>query len=151
MSEGVQRPLLAGQLWELEWLQLQSQVWESSGPALFAQLPKGAGQRALDVGGGILGWLRPLSERVWPTGQVLGSDIAESILTGTWAFVDQEARSNVTLVRDDLFATQLPPDAFDAVGASVPAAAGTICHILGGALIVALAIFLVVRLINRLY
>jgi large conductance mechanosensitive channel protein len=55
-------------------------------------------------------------------------------VTGPWAFVNQEARSNVTLVRDDLFATQLPPDAFDAVGASVPAAAGTICHILGGAL-----------------
>jgi hypothetical protein len=59
--------LLAGQPTELERLQLQSRVWEPAGRALLAQLPGGSGRRALDLGCGVLGWLRVL--RIgWPAG-----------------------------------------------------------------------------------
>ena len=47
--------LLAGQLSELERLQLQSRVWEPSGRALLAHLGAGQGLRTLDVGCGCLG------------------------------------------------------------------------------------------------
>jgi len=62
MSDEGKGYLLAGQLSELERLQLQSRVWEPAGRALLAQLPNGAGRRALDIGCGVLGWLRLLSE-----------------------------------------------------------------------------------------
>jgi SAM-dependent methyltransferase len=107
MSEEAQSYLLAGQLSELERLQLQSRVWEPAGRSLLAQLPDGAGRRALDVGCGVMGWLRILSEWLGPAGQVVGSDIDEKMLAAAQAFIDQEGLANVTLVKDDLFATQL--------------------------------------------
>lgn len=54
--------LLAGQASELERLQLQSRVWEPSGRRLLEEIGDGRGSRALDVGCGVLGWLRVLSE-----------------------------------------------------------------------------------------
>ena len=54
--------LLAGQLSELERLQLQSRVWESTGRQLLSQLDGGTGGRVLDVGCGVMSWLRILSE-----------------------------------------------------------------------------------------
>lgn len=54
--------LLAGQASELERLQLQSRVWEPSGRLLLHKIGDGRGTRALDVGCGVLGWLRVLSD-----------------------------------------------------------------------------------------
>jgi len=68
MSQQPQSYLLAGQDSELERLQLQSKVWEPAGRALLSGLPDGAGRRDLDVGCGVLGWLRLLSRWVGPTG-----------------------------------------------------------------------------------
>src|SRR4029453_2962026 len=107
--------LLAGQPTELERLQLQSRVWEPAGRALLAQLPRGSGRRALDVGCGVLGWLRVLSEWVGPQGSVVGSDIDDKMLAGARSFVDAEALGNVTLLKDDLFASELPAGSFDLV------------------------------------
>src|SRR5919109_1332040 len=72
--------LLAGQPSELERLQVQSRVWEPSGQSLLAQLPGGSGRSAVDIGCGVMGWLRILSQWVGPSGQVVGSDIDEKML-----------------------------------------------------------------------
>jgi SAM-dependent methyltransferase len=74
------RYLLAGQASELERLRLQSLVWEPSGRRLLAGIGEGRGARAMDVGCGVLGWLRVLSEWVGPDGDVTGTDIDESML-----------------------------------------------------------------------
>ena len=54
---------------ELERLQLQSRIWEPSGRRLLEEIGDGRGARAIDVGCGVLGWLRLLSEWVGPTGK----------------------------------------------------------------------------------
>src|SRR5215218_4486731 len=73
--------LLAGQASELDRLQLQSRVWEPSGRRLLGEIGDARGARALDVGCGVLGWLRVLSDWVGPEGQVTGTDIDESMLS----------------------------------------------------------------------
>jgi SAM-dependent methyltransferase len=109
--------LLAGQAAELERLQLQSLVWEPSGKRLLAEIGDGRGAAALDVGCGVLGWLRVLSEWVGPGGEVTGTDIDESMLLAANQFVTQEGLRNVGLVKDDLFASELEPDSVDLVHA----------------------------------
>src|SRR5215204_4154170 len=107
--------LLAGQASELERLQLQSRVWEQSGRRLLADVGDGRGGRALDVGCGVLGWLRVLSEWVGPDGQVTGIDVDDEMLAAADRFTTEEGLRNVFLVKDDLFASQLEPTSFDLV------------------------------------
>jgi SAM-dependent methyltransferase len=107
--------LLAGQASELERLQLQSRVWEPSGRRLLEEIGDGRGARALDVGCGVLGWLRVLSEWVGPDGEVTGVDIDEAMLAAAERFAAEEGLGNVGLVKDDLFASKLEPDSFDLV------------------------------------
>jgi SAM-dependent methyltransferase len=109
--------LLAGQLSELERLQLQSRVWESAGRALLGQLGSGGGLRVLDAGCGCFGWLRILSEWVGPTGSVTGTDVDDTLLDAARALVEEEQLRNVTLVHDDLFDSRLEAGAFDLVHA----------------------------------
>jgi SAM-dependent methyltransferase len=109
--------LLAGQASELERLQLQSRVWEPSGRGLLDEIGDGGGGRALDVGCGVLGWLRVLSEWVGPDGEVTGTDIDEAMLAAAGRFATDEGLRNVGLVKDDLFASELEPDSFDLVHA----------------------------------
>lgn len=109
--------LLAGQASELERLQLQSRVWEPSGRRVLEQIGDGRGLCALDVGCGVLGWLRVLSEWVGPDGKVTGTDIDEAMLSSAERFVANEGLSNVSLVQDDLFASRLQSDSFDLVHA----------------------------------
>jgi SAM-dependent methyltransferase len=109
--------LLAGQASELERLQLQSRVWEASGRRLLGEIGDGRGARALDVGCGVLGWLRVLSEWVGPEGEVTGIDIDEAMLAAAGRFASEEGLRNVSLVKDDLFASKLEPDSFDLVHA----------------------------------
>lgn len=109
--------LLAGQVSELERLQLQSRVWEPSGRRLLEEIGDRGGGRALDVGCGALGWLRVLSEWVGPDGEVTGTDIDEAMLAAADRFATEEALRNVGLVKDDLFASELEPDSFDLVHA----------------------------------
>ncbi len=107
--------LLAGKDKELERLQRGSRMLEPAGRRLLAEIGDGQGARALDVGCGALGWVRPLSEWVGPDGQVIGTDIQDDMLTAAQQFVTTEGLGNVTLVNDDLFASHhLPPaPAFD--------------------------------------
>lgn len=109
--------LLAGQASELDRLQLQSRVWEPSGRRLLEQIGDGRGVRALDVGCGVLGWLRLLSAWVGPQGEVVGTDIDDAMLAAAERFVADEGLGNVTLVKDDLFASDLEPSSFDLVHA----------------------------------
>lgn len=117
MSEHPGSYLLAGQPTELERLQLQSRVWEPAGRALLANLSVGASPRALDVGCGVMGWLRVLSEWAGPGGTVVGADVDDKMLAGARHFLESEGLRNVTLVNDDLFASRLPPRSFDLVHA----------------------------------
>ena len=109
--------LLAGQISELERLRLQSRVWEPSGRRLLPEIGDGRGASALDVGCGVLGWLRILSEWVGPDGDVTGADIDEAMLADAKRFATEEGLENVRLVKDDLFASALEPDSFDLVHA----------------------------------
>jgi ubiquinone/menaquinone biosynthesis C-methylase UbiE len=107
--------LLAEQAAERERLQLQSRVWEPAGEQLLARLGDGHGLRALDVGCGGMGWLRILSHWVGPEGTVVGTDVEERMLSAAEGFVAEEALGNVTLTRDDYFASTLPAGSFDLV------------------------------------
>jgi ubiquinone/menaquinone biosynthesis C-methylase UbiE len=112
--------LLAGQTSELERLQLQSRVWEPSGrrllEAITAQRVEGS-RTCLDVGCGVLGWLRVLGEWAGPGGTVTGTDIDDAMLSAAERFVTAESLGNVRLVKDDLFASDLEPASFDLVHA----------------------------------
>lgn len=103
--------LLAGQQSELERLRVQAEVWEPAGRDLLARLGPGTGRRVVDIGCGALGWLRLLSEWVGPSGQVIGTDIDDKLLDAARAL----ELDNVTLLRDDLFASSLEPGSFDLV------------------------------------
>lgn len=107
--------LLAGQPSELARLQIQSRVWESAARALLATLPARDGFSAVDVGCGVMGWLRVLSEWVGVNGRVVGSDLDDKTLAHANAFVTSESLRNVSLVKDDLFSTKLPRHSFDLV------------------------------------
>jgi SAM-dependent methyltransferase len=109
--------LLAGQVSELERLKLQSRVWEPTGRRLLEEIGDGRGHRAVDVGCGVMGWLRVLSDWVGPDGEVVGTDIDDAMLAEAKQFVADEGLGNVTLVKDDLFATSLDPESFDLVHA----------------------------------
>lgn len=109
--------LLAGQRSELDRLQLQSRVWEPAGRRLLEQIGDGQGLRAVDIGCGAMGWLRLLSEWAGPNGHVVGTDVQDDMLNAAGQFVTDEALGNVTLVTDDLFASELESASFDLVHA----------------------------------
>ena len=109
--------LLAGQASELQRLQLQSRVWEPAGRTLLGELPGGAGANTLDVGCGVLGWLRVLSEWVGARGSVTGTDVDDKMLANATRFVGEESLANVRLLKDDLFQSHLPAQSLDLVHA----------------------------------
>lgn len=59
-----QEHLLAGQASELERLKLQSYVWEPPRRRLLDEIGDGTGLRAVDIGCGVMGWLRLLGRWV---------------------------------------------------------------------------------------
>jgi SAM-dependent methyltransferase len=109
--------LLAGQTSELQRLQLQSRVWEPAARALLAELPPVAHANALEVGCGVMGWLRVLSEWVGSQGRVTGTDVDDRMLDLARDCVDKEPLPNVSLVKDDLFHSRLAAGSFDLVHA----------------------------------
>jgi SAM-dependent methyltransferase len=109
--------LLAGRDSEIERLRLQSIVWEPAARALLDSMRPFRARRAVDLGCGALGWLRVLSDWVGPQGEVVGTDVDERLLSLAADFVEREGLTNVTLVRDDMFATGLEPGSFDLVHA----------------------------------
>jgi SAM-dependent methyltransferase len=82
--------LLPGQVSELERLKLQSRVWEPGGRRLLEEIGDGRGSRPVDIGCGVMGWLRLLSEWVGPDGEVVGTDIDDAMLAEAKQFVADE-------------------------------------------------------------
>jgi SAM-dependent methyltransferase len=109
--------LLAGQVSELERLQLQARVWEPAALALLEGIDLPADAAVLDVGCGAMGWLRALHRKVAPTGSVVGTDIDARLLEAAGAFATAESLYEVELLQDDLFASRLPAAGFDLVHA----------------------------------
>ena len=107
--------LLAGQDSERERLQLQARVWEPAGRHFAARIPPG--RSAVDVGCGVMGWLRVLSEWAGRHGAVTGTDVDEKSLALARQFIANEDLINARVIRDDLFASQLPAHSFDLVHA----------------------------------
>jgi SAM-dependent methyltransferase len=107
---------MAGQLSELERLQIQSRVWEPAGRALLERIGLRP-LRAIDIGCGALGWLRVLSQWLGDRGTVLGTDVDERLLAAARTFAETERLTNVEVARDDLFDSQLPAGSFDLVHA----------------------------------
>ena len=91
MSDEGEGYLLAGQLSELERLQLQSRVWEPTGRQLLSQLDGGTGGWALDVGCGVMSWLRILSEWVGSSGRVVG-DRHRRTPAGRSSFISRDGK-----------------------------------------------------------
>lgn len=108
---------LLDQAAETERLRLQSRVWEPAGRRLLDLLGDGTGSRVLDVGCGVMGWLRLLSDWVGPSGSCTGTDVAAGLLGDARSLVNEESLGNVTLVEDDLFHSRLPAGSFDLVHA----------------------------------
>ena len=115
MAEHSSSYLLAGQATELERLRVQSRVWEPAARALLAELPAGPARNVLDIGCGVMGWLRVLSTWVGRGGTVVGSDVDDKMLAGAQQLVESEGLTNVNLIKDDLFSSQLAPASFDLV------------------------------------
>jgi len=108
--------LLADERSATERLQLQARVWEPAARALLDDLDLPTDARVLDVGCGARGWTCALGERV-PDGTVVGTDVDEELLAAAARACDDAGLENVTLVRDDLFHSALPPGMFDLVHA----------------------------------
>lgn len=107
--------MMAGQLSELERLRAQSRVWEPASEHLLDRLGNGRGLRVLEVGCGAMGWLRILSKWVGDTGEVVGTDVDDNMLVAANALRDEESLRNVSVRRDDIFASALPEASFDLV------------------------------------
>lgn len=109
---------MAGQLSELDRLQLQSLVWEPAGRALLVELgAPSADTRTVDIGCGAMSWLRILSRWVGSTGQVVGTDMEGKLLQAAQSFTEAEGLGNVKLIHDDLFDSQLEAGTYDLVHA----------------------------------
>jgi SAM-dependent methyltransferase len=113
MSTSDSAYLMAGQMSELERLQLQSRVWEPAGRALLDRLGSGQGLRVVDVGCGCFGWLRLLSQWVGPNGSVTGTDFDAKFLDAARPLIAEDQLGNVTLAHDDLFDSRLEPSRFE--------------------------------------
>jgi SAM-dependent methyltransferase len=100
---------------ELERLQLQARVWEPAATALLAEIGLNPGERALDLGAGAMGIVRPLSKAVGTSGRVVAVDNDATQLSALKRWVQNEGLSNVDIVNADAFSTGLPAGTFDIV------------------------------------
>ena len=99
------------------WLHMQALQWEPAGRELLAELGDGTGLRVADMGCGPLGWLRLLSRWVRPSGEVVGTEVADAVAEQARLTVRSEGLANVTVVVDDVFHSMLPERSFDLVHA----------------------------------
>lgn len=96
-------------------LRLQAQVWEEDAATLFDQIPVKPGWECIDVGCGVMGVLRPLSERVGEGGRVLGVDADAASIKAAEQFVSDNALSNVRVKQADIFSDDFPGEVYDLV------------------------------------
>jgi len=98
-------------------MHMQALQWEPAGRELLAELGEGTGLRVADMGCGPLGWLRPLSEWVGPSGEVVGTEVAGAVAQQARLTVRSEGLANVTIMVDDVFHSVLQERSFDLVHA----------------------------------
>jgi SAM-dependent methyltransferase len=98
-------------------LRLQSEVLEEVSDRALARLGSLEGAHAIDVACGAMGMLRALSRRVGAGGGVVGADVSEAMLEHAREFAAESGLANVSVVKDDLFASSLEPRSFDVVHA----------------------------------
>ncbi|MDQ2764174.1 MAG: class I SAM-dependent methyltransferase [Pseudomonadota bacterium] len=96
-------------------LRLQAQVWEPAATEFLASLDIAPGWKALDLGCGAMGILRPLSRSVGDAGTVVGLDSDPVQLAAARSFVNDVALGNVSIMEGDAFHTGLPAAHFDLV------------------------------------
>lgn len=98
-------------------LHLQAVQWEPAGQQILDEIGDGNGLRAVDIGCGGLGWLRLLSRWVGETGEVVGTEVGDSNAEPALQTVRGEGLSNVSVVVDDVFHSNLLDHSFDLVHA----------------------------------
>jgi SAM-dependent methyltransferase len=98
---------------EQERLQRQAQELAPDANRLFDRVGIRPGFRAVEIGCGPLGCLEILSQRVGPTGSVVGVEInADAVALARKHLADNEIR-NVEVLQGDAKATGLPRESFD--------------------------------------
>jgi ubiquinone/menaquinone biosynthesis C-methylase UbiE len=107
--------LLTGSPSELERLRLQARVWEPEAEAMLDQIGIQAGWSCIDLGCGAMGILDPLSQRVGASGRVIGVDNDQLQLAAARAYIQELGRTNIELVEQDAYQTDLPRGVFDFV------------------------------------
>ena len=102
-----------------EELRLKRQATElrDESARLFDRIGLGSGDRAIDLGCGPQGVLDLLSERVGPSGRVIGFERNSESTATAKRFVADRALKNVEIVQGDATATGLLEDSFDLVHA----------------------------------
>lgn len=117
MSHPVNTYILGSGRAEVERLQLQANTWMPETEAMLDQIGIRKGWRCLDVGCGAVGILKPLSQRVGPSGHVVGSDIDPVQLAAAHCYLQEQALNNVTLTEQDAFNPSFSHELFDLVHA----------------------------------
>ncbi len=98
-------------------LQRQAQELAQEARALFDQIGLSAGTRVVEIGCGPQGCLDLLSERVGPSGRVIGVERSEDAVGLARQLVAERGLRNVEVLHGDARTTGLPRDAFDVVTA----------------------------------
>lgn len=107
--------VLAGNMTELERVRLQSRVWEPAAERLLDAIGVQSGWHCADLGCGPMGIVGPLSRRVRANGSVTATDIDKNSLEALSGYVGSESLSNVQVLQDDAYASQLKKESFDLV------------------------------------
>jgi ubiquinone/menaquinone biosynthesis C-methylase UbiE len=98
-------------------LQRQAEEFRAANTALLDRTPLGAGDVAIDLGCGPRGILDLLSDRVGPSGRVIGVDADPTHIAMAAEMVATRKLGNVEILQADARNTGLPSSSFDVVHA----------------------------------
>src|SRR5437879_11837597 len=104
---------------EQERRQRQAQELAHEARWLLDQINVPIGARAIEIGCGPQGCLDLLSERVGPTGSVVGVERSDEAVNLARRFAGDPHLTNVEMLRCDARATGLPRDTFDLATAQI--------------------------------
>jgi ubiquinone/menaquinone biosynthesis C-methylase UbiE len=100
---------------EQQRLQEQALQLADESSLMFDRLALAPGARVLEIGCGPQGCLGLLSERVGPSGEVVGVERSEEAVALAKEFVRDQGLTNVEIIHGDARSTGLPRQSFDAV------------------------------------
>jgi ubiquinone/menaquinone biosynthesis C-methylase UbiE len=93
---------------EIDRLQSWARSWEPETEAMLDEIHVQPGWRCLDLACGPLGIIRPLSQRVGLTGQVVGADINPAMLAAARSFAEENELKNVDFVETNSYQSDSP-------------------------------------------